>query len=771
MLSFLHPALLFGALLFAVPLLIHLLNRQRYRRREWAAMDFLLRAYKKQRRRLRMENLLLLLLRCLIPIAIAFAIARPQLRDAAGISALAGAAHHVIVLDRTYSMGLQPAGQGSPFERMRTLAGQLLERLETRPANTVTIVSAGVRITMPIREESNFARAKATLAAFAGPEDGGDELLPALQQVADLVEQAEGEQRVYLFSDLQARAFGDDRPAAAAPVTPADPTTATTPPGPAVPPTTGETPDTGEPKDPFRDTLRDVVLRLQERGKLLVVDCGTLEGQAENVQLLDLQLGRPQATARVPVPVHATVRNLAPFGRDVQVTLEIDGAEPTRKSIRLDAGAEGRVEFPVVLREVGLRRLRASIDGDALAADNERFLVVPVRDRVRVLIVEGGTETDPVLQESGWVRAVLDVTEGEGAPDVTPFATRVVDVVTFLSGRESPARYDLVLLANVERLNEAAARSLREAVQAGTGLLVMLGSNVDPDSWNLLLGGIDGDGLLPMRIGAPTGFRPGGEESYGSTLRRPDHPAFAELDREVFRMTPVYRFVPTIRGTVRESAEVLASLRDPDESPLLVASTLDAGRVLTLTSTVNRRPDKWNGFDWYGIAIPFFWEMTYWLTTPVDTANVETGATLVASVANRPSNVAVVLPERAGATKTPVADDAKPLPGRRFAIPPFRRTEYAGFYGVEMQLDVEGALREDRLWFAVNPPAAEGMLRYLAHEQVRDRFGVTEVVRVLPSEGSALESGLTDLGIPLLYLALAFLIVEAALARFVSRRR
>ena len=69
--NFLHPGLLAGAALFAVPLIIHLLNRQRFKRRRWAAMEFLLAAYKKQRRRLRQENLLLLLLRCLIPILLA----------------------------------------------------------------------------------------------------------------------------------------------------------------------------------------------------------------------------------------------------------------------------------------------------------------------------------------------------------------------------------------------------------------------------------------------------------------------------------------------------------------------------------------------------------------------------------------------------------------------------------------------------------------------------------------------------------------------------
>ncbi|MFN9703613.1 MAG: BatA domain-containing protein, partial [Planctomycetota bacterium] len=93
--TFLNPALALGALLFAVPLVIHLLNRQRHKRRPWAAMEFLLKAYQKQRNRLRNENLLLLLLRCLVPIALALAVARPVLEQAAALLGSGGVVHHV----------------------------------------------------------------------------------------------------------------------------------------------------------------------------------------------------------------------------------------------------------------------------------------------------------------------------------------------------------------------------------------------------------------------------------------------------------------------------------------------------------------------------------------------------------------------------------------------------------------------------------------------------------------------------------------------------
>ena len=62
---FLNPWMLLGGLAIASPILIHLLNKRRFKIVEWAAMDFLFEADKKNRRRVRMENFILLALRCL----------------------------------------------------------------------------------------------------------------------------------------------------------------------------------------------------------------------------------------------------------------------------------------------------------------------------------------------------------------------------------------------------------------------------------------------------------------------------------------------------------------------------------------------------------------------------------------------------------------------------------------------------------------------------------------------------------------------------------
>ncbi len=64
--NFINPGMAWFALAGLIPIIIHLLNKQRFKRVRWAAMAFLMEALKKTRRRLQIENLLLLIIRVLI---------------------------------------------------------------------------------------------------------------------------------------------------------------------------------------------------------------------------------------------------------------------------------------------------------------------------------------------------------------------------------------------------------------------------------------------------------------------------------------------------------------------------------------------------------------------------------------------------------------------------------------------------------------------------------------------------------------------------------
>src|SRR3954454_22956489 len=97
---FTHPwYMAAGGAAVSLPILIHLINRMRFKRIRWAAMEFLLKSAKRNQRRLIIEQMILLLLRILLVLLAGFLVARLLYAGTAtkGLT-------HVVILDDTLSM-------------------------------------------------------------------------------------------------------------------------------------------------------------------------------------------------------------------------------------------------------------------------------------------------------------------------------------------------------------------------------------------------------------------------------------------------------------------------------------------------------------------------------------------------------------------------------------------------------------------------------------------------------------------------------------------
>jgi hypothetical protein len=105
---FLHPwFMVAGGLLVSSPIIIHLINRMRFKRIRWAAMEFLLKSQKRNRRRLIIEQMILLALRCLLVLLAGFLVAR-----FVGAKPTGQGATHIVILDDTPSMADQFSDKG-----------------------------------------------------------------------------------------------------------------------------------------------------------------------------------------------------------------------------------------------------------------------------------------------------------------------------------------------------------------------------------------------------------------------------------------------------------------------------------------------------------------------------------------------------------------------------------------------------------------------------------------------------------------------------------
>src|SRR5436305_969362 len=94
-----------GALSVAVAIIIHLLNKRKFERVQWAAMRFLRVSVEQNQRRIQVEDIILLVLRCLMLLLLGMALARPTLGCSAANSLLGNqTVTGVIILDNSYSM-------------------------------------------------------------------------------------------------------------------------------------------------------------------------------------------------------------------------------------------------------------------------------------------------------------------------------------------------------------------------------------------------------------------------------------------------------------------------------------------------------------------------------------------------------------------------------------------------------------------------------------------------------------------------------------------
>ncbi len=138
---FVAPALaLAGVALVTVPVAIHLLSRWRRKPEPWGAMRFLIQAYRKQKRRMRFEQWLLLLLRCLIVLMLGLALARPMLVGAIG-RWLGGLDHQGrvvnIVIDDAMSTRASDGPGVTRFDGLIKKASAVVDSLEAGDRATI----------------------------------------------------------------------------------------------------------------------------------------------------------------------------------------------------------------------------------------------------------------------------------------------------------------------------------------------------------------------------------------------------------------------------------------------------------------------------------------------------------------------------------------------------------------------------------------------------------------------------------------------------------
>ncbi|HYG77523.1 MAG TPA: BatA domain-containing protein [Planctomycetota bacterium] len=467
--EFWHAAFLAGTATFTIPVVIHLIFRMRKRRVVFSSLRFLQQSVLKESKRLKLRELILLLLRCLACILIALAFARPFRPDSAlALGSGRPQEDAVIVLDDSPSLMAQ--------EDAAIRFPQLLEKARKqvgtyRAGDRVGLVLASDPARAEIELSGNFGAVAAALQREKTSARRGD-LAQALNTALDLLGgSTQFVRKIYVFSDLQSNQVD-------------------------------------------RGAWAEIAQKAAAAGRGIAVQIETPSGsQPKRLPNLSITDVRPKSDVWIegrPVPFAIRVANHGDSEQpSVQVKLNVDGKTIATRNVGLGPRSSTEIELSAPLPRAGEVAGDVEIAGrDAFPEDDKRLFALRLRDSLKVLVVEERLgDKDSFLDEGYYIRMALDPkarggeqpTSGGGLQNYIQVQAVEVSKVTAEMYRGA----DLIVLAGIQALNPGELTLLEEAVRDGHNLILFTGRSDGRLSEAFYNGPFwkNGKGLLPARPG------------------------------------------------------------------------------------------------------------------------------------------------------------------------------------------------------------------------------------------------------------------------------
>lgn len=728
--GFASPALLGWLALAAVPVLIHWLFRRRYREVSWAAMQFLHEAVRKQSRRTRLEQLLLLAARVLILALIVFAFARPRWADARRLDRETPPTLRVLVLDTSLSLGRKSSKDSTLLNASKSIAREIVQKSSAGDRFALARI-AGSEPRLLIRQPTLIGSAVLEeIDRLPQTFERGD-VAATFRQLPELIASKQPNERceVVVISDFQtenwptgqaARLLGLDAHASHVPY--------------------------------------EVVLIAVE------------PGLPDNAAVVNLTTDPPMLSAEQPMSVTATIRNAGATPLTARrVELRLDEQLADSRRVDLPLGQDVTVEFTLNAPSSGEHTLSVRLDDDSLAADNDRWLPLHVRAELSVLLVNGRPAGRPRDAATFFVEQALspksnDRTSSSRGLRVTTMPDSELPNIDF-------ALYDVAFLCDVRELTDGDVERLRRFAQNGGGVIMSLGPTVSIETLNEVAFGPQR--LMSLQLTEPTtSTNPDGTPAvFGFDPGDFTHPLLRE-----FRGNPGAGLeTALIRQYVKVAAPDVSRVRvsginprraDPEVAlhfstgdPAILTQPLGRGRSVLITTSLDETWGEWA--IWAAGFVPLMHELTQYAAA----GRSQPRETLIgeAIVRDSPSNgesanATLVTPDETSRTLTP-----REIDGSSTLV--IDETILPGIYS--LTTNTTPATNER---FAINVDPRESDPQRIDPKELsslndsNSQVVVRDAETPLPSASEPSDSATDSLSLGLLAIVFCLLFVEQALA-------
>jgi len=412
--NFLNPFVLIGMAAAGIPLLLHLLNLRKLRVVDFSTLQFLHELQQTRVRKIRIQQILLLIIRTLIIICAVFAFARPTIPSSLPLLSMQQRTSVVLLIDNSASMEASDQ-RGVRFRQAKAAALSIIQGL--KDGDEVAVLPlANPDPLHAVSFTRTFAIAQEALEQMQLA-DARAEVPVALRHAQLLLDDAsEAHREIYVISDAQSSLTV--RP-------PADSAT-------------------------ILHTAATVFLVRIGNGQ---------DGLEQNISVDSLHVLTALFQPDRPIEVETFVRNgSSKDATGVIVTLAFDGVRVAQRVLDVPAGATRSSIISSPAQRRGMISVSTEVESDAIDRDNKRYAGVLIPPRPRVALV--GTPSDVVF-----ARTSLRMPGSEADQPVVDVYPNLAALLPSISS------VDVAIICGGD-VRDADVSSVRQFVEGGGGVLL-----------------------------------------------------------------------------------------------------------------------------------------------------------------------------------------------------------------------------------------------------------------------------------------------------------
>lgn len=641
--SFLNGALVLGALTALAPLIIHLLNRSRFKIIKWGATHLLESVLRKNRRQIQLEQWIILIIRCAIPIILALTLARmvvmhwnsflfflifplaallflilvafssntrwlwgtlsfgcllatllggfgflPDWGMENKVSSASGEvpASTAILLDDSLSMNT-----ANGFSRAQTFLAGFLDNMHQQ--SETSILQLGGSPTQVFDKPTSDSDALSLRIENLDAQGDRISLLSALDRALTVVSQGKNLKReIILLSDFRKT-------------------------------------DWREWDSTAMNAFRARMDELPNKPELTWVDVGKVA--KNNLAVEKLVISSQTVGVGHPLRIRATLRNFSNnvFEGNLRVRLLADRNDSVLDEATISLGpmATNQVSFTHQFDTTGPKVLHVEvIASDDLPHDNRKSVAVNVIDQIGVLLVDGDPSDEWLRGETDFLKLALTpfqeniVKDPKGSPlskgEMKDLIEAVVVPIEKFNQFEQMGEISLIVLANIEKLEDSMSEKLSTFLENGGGLLVCGGNRMDI-SWYNQKWGASGWDFLPMPILGSKGDL-NNEDFYSKVTNSFfEHPALAMFNdprNGSLSEARIKKWLKMNESMARNDPKVTTLARLHNGDAILSEKKVGKGAVVFLATTIDA---DWNNLPARPSYLPFVQQLATYLSEKV----------------------------------------------------------------------------------------------------------------------------------------------------------